>query len=132
MPKRILLILLVLWIGIRVHYVVRETFGKGQIRDYAALFSRDLEGKRSYVTGDRLYEFIRFCSDNLPAGSSFRLEGIDKDSIDRVRTLYYLYPNTESAQPEYLLVYDSKDAPSIGYDLVAKLDRERYILRRAS
>lgn len=128
--RKILILLLIVWVAIRVHYVVRETLRKDYLDDYRALLSRGLEGKRSYVTGDRLYEFISFCRSRLPSGSAFRLVGIKEDSIDRIRAIYYLYPNVEDNTAEYLLVYDAKDAPSIGYRLFARLDRDRYILRK--
>lgn len=119
-----------IWVTLWVLFIARELFRKGYFYDYKVLSSRSLEGKRSYVTGDRLYEFLMFSKERLPHGSSFGLVGVKEDSIDRKRAGYYLYPHLEQDKPEFLLVYDTLAAMRAGYARFAGLDSDRYILRK--
>ena len=119
-----------IWVTLWVLFIARELFRKGYYYDYKVLSSRSLEGKRSYVTGDRLYEFLIFSKDQLPYHSSFGLVGVKEDSIDRRRASYYLYPHMERDDPEFLLVYEAIMANRAGYTRFAELDSERYILRK--
>ncbi|MDP2913081.1 MAG: hypothetical protein Q8N91_03640, partial [Candidatus Omnitrophota bacterium] len=56
--KKILYTILTVWTVLWLHFMMRELFLKGSTHDYKRLLGRDLDGKRSYITGDRLYEFI--------------------------------------------------------------------------
>src|SRR3989338_2984090 len=109
MKRTILTIAFGIWVSLWVLFIARELFQKGYFYDYKALLPRSLEGKRSYVTGDRFYEFLTFCKRGLPPGSSFRLVGVKEDSVDRRRAAYYLYPLVEKDEAEFLLVYDFPD-----------------------
>ena len=130
MKRTILTIAFGIWITLWALFIARELFRKGYFYDYKVLLSRSLEGKRSYVTGDRFYEFLIFCKRELPPGSSFRLVGMKEDSIDKRRATYYLYPLMEKEEAEFLLVYDSPDMEQALYVPLARLDKERYILRK--
>jgi hypothetical protein len=118
------------WVIIWISFNAREIFVKGGLDDYRNLLSRTFEGKRSYVTGDRFYEFLVFCNERLPAGASYEMAGIEDQSHDRRRASYYLYPHMEKKGAEYLLVYGLPDAPKGGYGIFAGLDRDRYILKK--
>lgn len=129
MKKNLFIIFFAVWVSIWAFLIQRELFVKGAANDYRALLSRDAEGKRSYVTGDRLYEFISFCNKNLPQGVPYKIVGLEGDSIDKRRVAYYLYPHLEKADAEFLLVMDGSSGFKNRYDLFSKLDERRYILK---
>ena len=112
MKNRLFIAFLAAWVIIWVSFNAREIFAKGGLNDYRRLLSRTFEGKRSYVTGDRFYEFLVLCNERLPAGAEYELTGVEKGSHDQRRAAYYLYPHMEKKDAEYLL------------------DAERYILKR--
>ena len=130
MRKIIFYILFAVWLVLWAWFLVRDIFLKGNIKSYKILLTRSLEGRRSYVTGDSLYEFLAFCNKNLPEGSGYSLMGPEKGSIDRIRAGYYLYPRIETSEPQYILVYGAPDIKVKGYGLLVKLDDNRYILRK--
>lgn len=103
MKNNIFKIALLVWIVLWAWFIVRELFVKDGIETYKALLDRDLEGKRSYITGDRLYEFLNFCKKNMPEGSSYKMVGLEDGSIDKRRAVYYLYPDLESNEAGYVL-----------------------------
>ncbi len=123
-------IILVIWVIIWAIFLIRPLFKKDLIRDYSNLSKLSAEGKRAYVTGPRLYEFIRVCNQTMPKSSSYEVVGIEKDSLEHRRVRYYLYPNTEKKEPEFLLIYGTKDYKREGYKIFKILDLDRYILRR--
>ena len=130
MKSRILKIAFLVWIALWISFIARELFAKGNIRDYRVLLSRSLEGKRYYVVGDKLYEFIAFCKKTVPIGSAYHLIGIEDGAVDKIRAIYYLYPNVKRDEPEYIFVYDKPAVKKAGYSLFAKLDDNRYILKK--
>lgn len=128
---RVVRAIFAVWVLLWVAFTARELFLKGQLRDYRRLIDRSLDGKRSYVTGDRLYGFLAFCAGLMPEGASYAVAGLEDGSLDKRRMVYYLYPRTEKADGEYLLVYDAP-APSDGvYRPWARLDEGRYIMKRS-
>jgi hypothetical protein len=130
MKNKILIIIFIVWIALWAGFTARELFVKTNLRDYRALLSRTFEGKRSYVTGDNLYEFLRFCRDKSPKGSTFSLAGIEDGSIEQRRAVYYLYPLIESADPDLVFVYNKPGVEKTGYVPSASLDASRYILKK--
>lgn len=131
MKHKIFPILLCVWIALWIAFTARELFVKDNIRDYRALLSRTLDGKRAYVTGDRLYEFLVFCREKAPQGATFALAGVEEGSIEQRRAVYYLYPLLASRQPDMIFVYDKPGAAQAGYAVFAVLDDSRYILKKA-
>lgn len=123
-------IILALWIIIWAIFLIRPFFKKNLIRDYSNLSKLSAEGKRAYVTGPKLYEFIRVCNQYIPKSSSYEIIGITKDSLEHRRARYYLYPNIEKEEPEFLLVYGTKNYEREGYKVFKILDLDRYILRK--
>lgn len=130
MKYRILKILFLVWMILWLMFVARELFVKSNIADYRALLSRTLEGKRSYVTGDRLYDFLTFCRKNLPPDAAYELAGVEDGSIEKRRAVYYLYPALESRDPEFILFYDIAGPARGGYEKSASMDGSRYILKK--
>ncbi len=127
MKNRILTIIFLIWAVLWVYFVARGLFKDKHIYDYKALISRSLEGKRAYVTGDRLYEFLTFCNKSLPAGATYEIRGLEHLSLDARRTVYHLYPHLQSGDPDFILMFDCPD-PGSGSEVFAKLDDKRYIL----
>ena len=113
-----------------VWFVVRDLFLKDNINSYRVLITRSLEGKHSYVTGDRLYEFLIFSSGKIPAGASYDFVGFAPESLENRRAVYYLYPRIQKESPEYILVYDQPGFEREGYALVSLMDESRYIIKR--
>jgi len=100
---RILKIIFLIWVALWVAFLIRELFVKNSVSDYAALLSRPLEGKHSYVTGDRLYDFIILCKKDIPEGATYKIVGVEAGSIEQRRITYYLYPRLESQDPDFIV-----------------------------
>lgn len=128
--KLFIRIVLAVWVVIWALFLVRPYFKNKLFNEYAALARLSPDDKRAYVTGRQLYEFIKFCNGRTGAPSTYKIIGLEKDPLDYRRAVYYLYPNTDSASPEFLFVYKVKGYSDSGYDLFAALDDERYILKR--
>ena len=80
--------------------------------------------------GRDFYEFLKFCEAKLPAGSRFRLVGLEYASIEKARAFYYLYPCLLSQdRPEFLLVYKSPQLRAGNTTLYASLNQESFILQ---
>ena len=103
MKQTILKILFIVWVVLWIGFLARELFIKNNMRDYSALLSRTLEGKHAYVTGDRLYEFLVYCKKNMPAGMTYKLVGFDAVALESRRAAYYLYPNIQSQDPDFVI-----------------------------
>src|SRR3989338_10061005 len=105
MKGNIFKITLGIWLILWVSFITRELFRKGYFYDYKALIFRSLEGKRSYVTGDRFYEFLTFCNERLPPLANYGWVGVEPESVDMRRAAYYLYPHLEKKDyPDFILV----------------------------
>ena len=128
--KIVIRIILAAWVILWAIFLIRPFFKKDLMRDYSSLSRLSAEGKRAYVTGPKLYEFIRVCNQSMPRPSSYKVIGIEKDSLEHRRIRYYLYPNFEKEDPEFLLVYETKNYEREGYKISKVLDLDRYILRK--
>ena len=130
MKYTILKIVFAVWVGLWLLFFARELFIKDNLRDYRALATRDLEWKHAYVTGERLYGFLKFCKENLPLHATYKLTGIEDGSIEQRRAVYYLYPLVESSDAEYLLVYGGTAVEKNGYITLAGMGGSGYILKK--
>jgi hypothetical protein len=131
MGKKIVVrIVLAAWVILWAIFLIRPIFKKDLIRDYSNLSKLSTEGKRVYVTGSKLHEFIRVCNQSMPRSASYEIVGIEKNSLEHRRVRYYLYPNIEKEEPEFILVYGTKNYGREGYKIFKILDLDRYILRR--
>ncbi len=131
--NKIFKIIVAAWVAIAIFFTARGLIkqkDKSTFRDYVALARADWEGKKSFVLGKDLYEFLRFCELKLPEGAGYEIVGIPKDSIDRPRLVYYLYPYIEIDDPDFILIYKKPDFFKKGMHLYASLNRESFILRR--
>jgi hypothetical protein len=131
MGRRIIVrIILAAWVIVWAIFLIRPFFKKDLIRDYSNLYRLSTEGKKAYVTGPRLYEFISVCNQSMPGSASYEIVGIEKNSLEHRRARYYLYPNVEKEDPEFILVYGTKNYERKGYKTLKILDMGGYILRR--
>ena len=131
MKSIILKLILAIWLIIWALFLVRELFIKGHIREYKTLWSRSIEDKRAYVTGDKFYEFLAFCKKSIPESAAYDLMmKSDVDTIQERRAVYYLYPDLKAGNPEFILVYDQPDITKAGYEIFAKFDNSSYILKK--
>jgi len=128
--KNVFVLLFAAWVIIWIAFTARELFLKNNLGDYKMLMSRSLEGKKSYVTGDRLYEFLTFCNNKLPVGADYMWSKTNKEDIGMRRATYYLYPHLEREGADFMLVYEEPNFTKTDYAVLAKLDESRYILVR--
>lgn len=118
------------WIILWISFNLREIVAKGNMRDYKVLAQMSSEGKRAYVTGNDLYEFLVFCNDKLPEGASYQWVKTDKADHARRRATYYLYPHLEKEDADFILVFNEPFSIQSDYEIFSKLDDARYILKR--
>lgn len=132
--KTILKLAFIVWIALWMIFFIRELFLKNNFKDYKILLSRTLEGKQSYVTVDKFYELLSLCKKNMPEGSTYAfrvLEGNFDWSIYKTRAAYYLYPDIESDDPQFIIVYNEPNVMKEGYRIYGKLDDNRYLLNKS-
>jgi len=130
MKYKIFKSVLIIWVIIWAFLLIKEIFVKGDLRDYNALLHKSLEGKKAYVTGDRLYEFLTFCNNNLPEGAKYTFLGLKKDSHDKRRATYYLYPHLETEDADFILVFNEQLPAKDAYEIFSRLDETRCILKK--
>lgn len=122
--------ILIIWIAVWAIFLVRPYFKKGLFNDYRALLGLSLEGKRGYVTGEGLYDFIKFCNDAISAPATYNIIGLEEDPLGSRRAIYYLYPKIETPEPRFLFVYGVKNFSKESYSLFKSLSPDKYILKR--
>lgn len=138
MKSKVFVSIFLVWVAVWLLFLIRDTFipdhkHPSAFSDYKILLSRSTEGKRSYLSDDRFYEFLAFCKEKLPPGASFKLAILNENfcwSIYKRRAIYYLYPHLEEDNAGFILVYDEYDVPKTGYGIFARLDNKRYILKK--
>jgi hypothetical protein len=123
-------IILTVWIIIWVLFLIRPFFKKDLMKDYAVLLTLSTEGKRAYCLGNELRRFINFCEGYIAGPFTYKIVGVEKDSLEHRRVKYYLYPNTEQADPGFILVYKVKYFSKKGYRLFKVMDSESCILEK--
>ncbi|MDP3791492.1 MAG: hypothetical protein Q8R38_05580 [Candidatus Omnitrophota bacterium] len=128
--KAVVRIILAAWVIIWAVFLIRPYFKKGLLSEYTSLIKLSTEEKRAHVTGAELYAFINFCKDSIKEPSTYEIAGIEKYSIEHRRMRYYLYPNIEKEDPEYVFVYKTKGFFRDKYKIFNRLDTQTYILRK--
>lgn len=128
--RTIFKVLFFIWTFIWINFILRDLIGHKHFRDYKTLLARDEEGKRSYVYGDCLFEFLRFCKNKLPEKAKYDLVGMKEFSIAKVRSVYFLYPHLKTDDADFLLVYEEPGYERDGYKTFDKLDNARFILKK--
>ena len=110
--KTIIIVWLVLWI----FFLFRED-KDGQYRSLMYMYTNGETEKMRYIFGGDFYDFLVFCKENLPEGSTYELLGIERFSIREVRARYFLWPvkNVKSGA-DFNIVYKAANVKRIpGY-----------------
>ena len=108
---------------------VASSKGSLEGRKHVSLIRANTEARRASAYGEEFDAFLRFCKDRLPAGSTFRLVGIDYASIDKVRAFYFLYPNLVAEHAQFILVYRSPGYHESNTHALRSLNEGSFILR---
>lgn len=131
MRKKLLIrILLVAWIATWLLFLARPYFKEGLLSEYFTLMKLSPEEKKAFILGPELHRFINYCKEYLRSPFTYKIIGLEGDSIDCRRTRYYLYPNIENKNPDFILVYKKSGFSEKGYELFKSIDAEQYILRK--
>ena len=128
--KNLLKLAFFVWLALWAVFFIREN-KKGEYEQFFDLAKKDLEGKRAYLMGDELFEFAEFCQDNVPAGSKYKLTGLEDLSVEKVRLVYYLYPMRPSDEDyDYVLVYGRPEYEEEGFEKLSELNKSAFILKK--
>lgn len=123
--------ILALWIPVWIFFLVWPLRkDPSRLTKAVSLIGADTEARGADAYGEEFHAFLRFCKDRLPAGSTFRLVGIDYASIDKVRAFYFLYPRLVTEHAEFILVYKTPGYRENNTHLYASLNPGSFILRR--
>lgn len=128
--KKLFRVVIFIWLALWINFIARDLYKKGELHNYEALLGRDAEGKRAYTYGDHFYDFLEFAKKHLPAGASYKFEGVENLSLDYRRGVYFMYPCIEGDTSRYILVYKGKKYISPKFRPYAVLDSQRFILKR--
>jgi hypothetical protein len=124
--------ILALWIPVWVFFLVWALRkDPARLAETFRLIRANNEARQASAYGEEFYAFLRFCRDRLPAGSTFRLVGIDYASIAKVRAFYFLYPSLVAEQAEFVLVYRTPTHREDNTHAYARLNEGSFILRRS-
>ena len=94
-------IVFIIWVSIWLLFIARG-FVKGEYKTFKALSFVGIEEKKAHILGKELKAFLDRCLSQIPEESTYKITG-EVDPHNRYRLVYYLYPRTESENPDYLL-----------------------------
>ena len=82
--------------------------------------------------GERLYDFLSFCKQELPANATFQLIGFGEKSFEEVAARYFLSPLlTNNEAGEFKIIYGANASSFPGYAEYARDgDLGRILIRR--
>jgi len=119
-----------LWVPVWVFFLVWPLRkDPARLLNTFSLIRADTEARRAVAYREEFLAFLRFCKDGLPAGSTFRLVGIDYESIDKVRAFYFLYPSLVTEHAQFILVYQTPGYRENNTQPYAFLNPGSFILR---
>ena len=128
--KRFLKIIFAVWLALWVFFLVRED-KDNQYKTLEYLYTHSEEDNVRYITGEKLYDFIFFCKENIPPESTYELSGFDKLSIDGVRARYYLWPLiSDTDEPDFRIVYGGGAKPDREYKMYMRYSNDAYVMVR--
>lgn len=120
------------WAVLQVSFTYNEYL---QVRDDAAKYGlMSLEEKQAISIGIDLFDFFRFCSQNLPGRAKVKVVSSGpNESFVETKGWYYLYPmDAFATDPDYLICYgkDEKEAlkENPGFRPYKSLHEGAYIL----
>ena len=113
-------LLLFVWISLWGWFVYHSWFLKEKkennlsVKYTHILQAGSLEDRQKAVIGPAVYGFIQFAREHLSPTGTYQIEGMDRGSLDFVRTVYFLYPRRFVLEsPESILVYGGQDQYSL-------------------
>jgi len=129
--QRLFQAIFVIWVVLWANFTIRDLVKAGRLFEYRDLLLRpSAEAKRSYVFGDRFYEFLKICDTKIPRSLNYEIVGLEDGSLDQRRAAYLLYPRLESAAADYILVYNLPSFERKSYKSFLVIDKHRYVLKR--
>lgn len=127
--NKILKFIIFIWIILWLLFIIRPLFKQKYLEQYIKLIGKPLEERRAYVYKEELYDFLKFCQIHIPLGSTYKLVGLKEDSVDKVRAVYYLYPNIINLlEPQFILVFNLKNYREPAYRIYTLMNEANYIL----
>jgi hypothetical protein len=127
---RLTRLILQVWVIVWVLFLVRPfSLHKSSLLEYLELAKGDFETRRRIAYGTDFCRFLNFCKARIPGDSRFQLVGFERESVDRVRAYYYLYPRLSSQKPDYILVYKAPWFRQKNTIPFAAFDSDSFILR---
>ncbi|MDD3296593.1 MAG: hypothetical protein PHU64_04445 [Candidatus Omnitrophica bacterium] len=128
---KIFKVIVVIWLIIWGWFFLRQfRIDEHLFPTYKKLFSSGNEERRRLVFGENFYDFMKFSKHSIPSGSAYEIVGLEADSVDLVRLVYFMYPCLRSSEPEYILVYEQPgfDDKELGFHSL--FDGKSFILKR--
>ena len=130
--RTIFTILSAVWMVLWVVFIVKED-KDGEYSGIFKMYGLKGDEKARFAYGEEFYDFLIFCGQNLPAGSTFEVTGLETLSVKEVQARYFLWPLVSSNNsPDYKIIYGSplKDIP--GYTLFRDYKSRGYLLKKGT
>ena len=129
--RKIFFIIFAVWLFLWVFFILRED-KDDQYRSLRELYRLSGESKVRHVVGGELYDFLVFCRDNMPEGSTYELMGFEKYSIYEVRARYFLWPMRAGTGRTDFKIFCGASANMPGYEKVGDFGTGGTLLVRRS
>lgn len=86
-------------------FMIRENKW-GEYGELLYLYTHNDTEKRRFVMGEAQYDFLEFCQNVMPPGSTYNIVGLE--DINLLRAKYMLWPaRFELRNPDFILVFKS-------------------------
>lgn len=116
------------WLVLWVIFLIRED-KDGQYGTLRYLYTHGYDDKLRHIMGNGLYEFLIFCRQNIPEGSTYELTGFERFSVSEVRARYFLWPLKDVGEnADFKIVYGKEGARSADYKEYKRYSDTGYIL----
>ncbi|RKY42848.1 MAG: hypothetical protein DRP85_01415 [Candidatus Makaraimicrobium thalassicum] len=129
---KILKLIFAVWLILWILFLLRED-KDGQYRSLGYLYAHPYSGKVGYLMGDELYDFLVFCRQHIPGGSTCELLGFKRFSISEMRARYFMWPvrNVEKGA-DFKIICGEGDIAAPGYKEHRKYDGAGRLLARGA
>jgi len=94
-------IVFIIWLILWFLFLVRG-FVKKEFNEFKAISFASIDEKKAYLMGKGLYDFLKYCQENMPIESTYKITG-ELTKHNKARLVYYLYPRVHSEDPDYVL-----------------------------
>jgi hypothetical protein len=127
-PKKIMVVILAAWLFIWLFLSVRAGLGPSGLPAQFRFAGLSFEERRRELYGREFCQFMVFCRQKLPGGSTFLFVGPDDQSVQRPRAYLELYPHLPCDRPDYLVVYQAPGYSPPNSSMYARFSPGNYIL----